>query len=77
MGEAIVRPIRGLRKRRKGRKLTAERRGEPKELTRGDCGFRRKLAASCRKASRLAAVARRKRSIFEKIWTEENCGPRK
>jgi hypothetical protein len=33
------------KKRRRGRHLAAGRRGEPKELTRGDCGSSRKLAA--------------------------------
>jgi hypothetical protein len=41
-------------KRHRGRNLAAGRRGEPKELTRGDCGSRRKLAAACRKVSRRA-----------------------
>jgi hypothetical protein len=36
--DVIVRPVKGLRKRRRGRKLTARQRGEPKELTQGDCG---------------------------------------
>jgi hypothetical protein len=30
--DVVVRPVRGLRKWRRGRKLTARRRGEPKEL---------------------------------------------
>jgi hypothetical protein len=77
MWEAVVKSVKGRKKRRRGRKLTAGRRGEPKKLTRGNCGSRRKLAAACRKASRRAAAALRKRNIFRKIRTEENCGPRK
>jgi hypothetical protein len=36
-----------------------------------------KLAAACRKVSRRATVAWRKRNIFRKSWTPRNCGPRK
>jgi hypothetical protein len=32
-----------------------------------------KLAAACRKVSRRAAVARRKRNVFRKIRTQRNC----
>jgi hypothetical protein len=75
--EAAVMPVGGLRKRRRDRNLAAERRQKPKELTRGDCRSRRKLAAACRKMSRRAAVAWRKRNIFRKIRPQGNCGPRK
>jgi hypothetical protein len=54
--DVVVRPVKGLKKRHRGRKLTAGRRGETKKLTRGNCGSRRKLAAACRKVSRHAAV---------------------
>jgi hypothetical protein len=64
-----VKPVEGLRKRHRGRKLAAGRRGEPKELTRRDCGSRRKLAAACRKVSRRARVAWRKRNIVRNKWT--------
>jgi hypothetical protein len=74
--EDVVRAVKGLKKRHRGRKLTAGRRGEPKELTRGNCGSWRKLAAARRKVSRHATVARCKRNVFRKIWTEVNCGPR-
>jgi hypothetical protein len=47
-----------------------------RELTRRNCGSRRNLAAACRKVSRRATVAWRKRNAFRKIWTEVNCGPR-
>jgi hypothetical protein len=68
--------VRELKKRHRGRKSTAGRREEPKELTRGNHGTRRKLAAPGRKVSRRATVARRKRNVFRQIWTDINCGPR-
>jgi hypothetical protein len=49
----------------------AGRRLEPNELNRGDRGFRKKLAAACRKASHRATVAWIKRNVFRKSWT---CG---
>jgi hypothetical protein len=73
---AVVKPVRGRRKRHRGRKQAAGRRGEPKKLTRGDCVSRKKLAAPCRKVSRSATVAWRKRNIFRKSLTQVNCGPR-
>jgi hypothetical protein len=42
--DVAVMPVEEPRKQRRGRKLTAGRRGEPKELTRRNCGSRRKLA---------------------------------
>jgi hypothetical protein len=54
--DVTVMPVKGLKERHRGRKSIAERRGEPKELTRENCGSRRKLAAVCRKVSRHAAV---------------------
>jgi hypothetical protein len=36
--DAIVKPVRGQKKRHRGRKQAAGRHGEPKELTRGVCG---------------------------------------
>jgi hypothetical protein len=51
--------------------LAAGRRGEPKELTQGDCGSRRKLAATCRKVYRHARVAWRKRDIVSNNWTRD------
>jgi hypothetical protein len=35
--DAVLTPVKGQKKRHRGRHLTAGRRGEPKELTRGDC----------------------------------------
>jgi hypothetical protein len=72
---AVAKPVNEQRKRHRGRKLTARRHGEPKELTQGDCGSRTKLAAACRKVSHRAAVAWCKRNVFRKIWTEVYCGP--
>jgi hypothetical protein len=75
--DAIGKPVNGRKKRHWGRNIVAGRRGEPKELTRGECRSRRKLAASCGKVSHRAAVARRKRNVFRKILTQGHCGPRK
>jgi hypothetical protein len=62
--DVAVMPVKGLKKQRRGRKSTAGRRGEPKELNRGNCTSRRKLAAACRKVSRHAAVVWRKRKLY-------------
>jgi hypothetical protein len=75
--EAVVKPVEGRKKRRRGRKLPAGRRGEPKELTRSDCGSGKKLAAACREVTSCARVAWRKRNLFKKIGTQGNCGTRK
>jgi hypothetical protein len=72
--EVAVMPVEGLKKRRRGRKSTAGRRGEPKKLTRGNCGSRKKLAAACRKVSRHATVAWLKRKVFRRSGTQENFG---
>jgi hypothetical protein len=53
----VVKPVKGWKKRRRGRKPAAGRRGETKELTRSDCGSGKKLAAACRKVSSCATVA--------------------
>jgi hypothetical protein len=63
-------------KRHRGRRITAGRRVKPTKLIRGDGESRRKLAAACRKVSRRAAVAWRRRNIFWDIRTQGNCGPR-
>jgi hypothetical protein len=75
--EAAVIPVRGRKWRHRGRKQAAGRHGEPKELTRGDHGSGKKLAAACRKASRRATVAWLKRNVFRKSWTHGDCGSRK
>jgi hypothetical protein len=71
-----VMPVKGLKKRRSGRKSTAGWCGEPKELNRGNHGSRRKLAATCRKVSRYATVAWRKKNLIRQIRTEVNWGTR-
>jgi hypothetical protein len=75
--DAVVKPVKGRKKRQRGKKQAAERRKEPKELTRGICRSRMKLAAACRKVYRRATVAWRKRIIFGKSSTQRNCGQRK
>jgi hypothetical protein len=75
--EAVVKPVKGRKKRLRGRKPAAGRRGGLKELTRSDCGSGKKLAASCRKMSSCAAVAWRKRNLLGTFGTQENCGPHK
>jgi hypothetical protein len=75
--DAAVMQVGGLRKRRRVRNLTAERRQKLKERTRGNRGSRRKLVAACRKVSRLAKEAWRKRNIIRITRTQVDCGPRK
>jgi hypothetical protein len=75
--DAVVKPVEGWKKRHRGRKPAAGRRGWPKEMTLGDCGARRKLAAAWRKVSSCATVAWRKRNLFKKIVTQGNCGSQK
>jgi hypothetical protein len=65
------------RKRRRACNLAAERRRKRKERTRGYPGSRRKSAAACRRVSRCAKVAWRRRNIIRKIRTLEKCGWRK
>jgi hypothetical protein len=62
--DAVLKPVKGRKKRHRGQKQAAERCEEPNELTRGIFGSRRKLAAACRKVSRRATVARRRRDVF-------------
>jgi hypothetical protein len=47
--DVAVMPVKGLKKRCRGRKSTAGRHGKPKKRNRGNCGTRNKLAAACRK----------------------------
>jgi hypothetical protein len=65
--DTVVQPVKGRKRRLRGKKQAAGRRREPKKLTREDCGPRMQLAASCRKVSRRATVAWRKRIIFRKL----------
>jgi hypothetical protein len=75
--DVAVMPVGEPRKRRRGRKLIAERCGEPKELNRGNHGSWRKLADTCRKMPRHAAVVWRKRKLFWRTATQEIYGRRK
>jgi seryl-tRNA synthetase len=47
--DAVVKPVKGQKKRHRGTKPAAGQCGDPKELTRSDCGSGKKLAAACRK----------------------------
>jgi hypothetical protein len=76
-GEAAVMQVGEPRKRYKIRNLAAERRQKRKERTGGNRGSRRKSAAACRKVSRRAKVAWRKRKLVRRSGTQENCGPLK
>jgi hypothetical protein len=64
--EAAVKSSGTLKKRQREWHLAAGRCGKPKEVTRGDCGSRRKLATPCRKLSRRARVAWRKRGVIRR-----------
>jgi hypothetical protein len=62
-------PVGEPRKRHRVSNLAAERLQKRKKKTRGNIGSRRKLAAACRKVSRRAKVAWRKKKLFRKIGT--------
>jgi hypothetical protein len=70
---SIVKPVKGRKKRHRDRKPAAGRRGEPNELTRGDCGSGKKLAAACKKITGRETVAWCKRNVLRKIVTQGNC----
>jgi hypothetical protein len=74
--EVSVMPVGGP-KRRRNRNLAAERRQKPKERTRGYCGSKKRVAIAGRKASRRAAVARRRRNVFTQERPGVKCGPLK
>jgi hypothetical protein len=67
--DAAVMPVGGPKKRCGIRNLAAESRQKLKERTQGYCGPMRKFAAACKKVSRRAQVAWRKRKLFRKIGT--------
>jgi hypothetical protein len=67
--EATVKPVKGRKKRRRGRKPASGQHEEPKELTRSDCGSGNKLAAACRKMTRHARVAWHRENFTKKDWT--------
>jgi hypothetical protein len=66
-----VKPIKGWKKRRRGKKQAAGRCEEPKELTWGENGSQRKLAATCRKVFCHAEVARCKKKSSGKLGPRE------
>jgi hypothetical protein len=72
--EAVVVPVGEPRKWRRVSNLAAERHQKRKERAKGNRGSRRKSAAACRKVSRRAKVAWRKRNLFRKIRILEKCG---
>jgi hypothetical protein len=63
--DAALMPVGGPRKRRRTLNVAAKSHQKLKERTQGYCGSRRKLAAACRKMSRRAKVAWRKRNLQE------------
>jgi hypothetical protein len=71
--DAVEKLVNGRKRRHRGKKQAAERCEEPEELTRGICGSQRKLAATCRKVSRRATVARRRRDTFKNERTQDGC----
>jgi hypothetical protein len=73
--EAAVMLVRKLRKWHRVQNVAVERHQKRKERTWGKIGSRRKSAATCRKVSRHAKVARQKRKLVRRIGTQENCGP--
>jgi hypothetical protein len=77
MEDAAVMPVGGLRKRRRDRKLAAGRRQKPNRRIQANCESKRRSAAACRKVSRRARVAWRKRNVFRRFETQINYGPRK
>jgi hypothetical protein len=70
--DAVVKPVRGRKKRHRDRKLIAGRREEPKKLTRGYCASRKRVTvASRRNVSRHARVEWRKKN-FQENWDPKN-----
>jgi hypothetical protein len=76
-GEAAVMPVGEPRKRRRVRNLAAVRRQKQKERIRTSCESKRRSTVACRKVSRRAKVAWRKRNLFRTVQTQRNCGLRK
>jgi hypothetical protein len=66
--DAVVKPVRGQKRRQRGQHLAAGQHEEPKKLTQGDCGSQGMLVAACRKVSRRAAVTWCKRGVVRKNW---------
>jgi hypothetical protein len=72
---AAVKSCRAMKKRHRGWHLAAERRGEPKEKFRGNCGSWKKLVTARRGTTRDAGVAWGKVHAVRKNQARENpCG---
>jgi hypothetical protein len=76
-GEDAVMPVGEPRKRRRVRNLATERRQKQKERIRTSCESKSRSTVACRKVSRHAKVAWRKRNLFRTVQTQRNCGLRK
>jgi hypothetical protein len=74
--DAAVMPVGELRKRRRDRNLAAGRRQKPKRRIQVTCESWRRLIVSGKKITRRATVAWRKRRVFRRTVSQENCGPR-
>jgi hypothetical protein len=74
--EVAEKSSRVTKKPHRGQRIGAGRRVKPTKLNRGDGESRKKLVATCRKVSRRATVAWRKRPIVRDIRTQGNCGRR-
>jgi hypothetical protein len=72
-----VLPVGEPRKLRRVCNLAMDHHQKMRERDWGNSGFSRKLAAACRKVSRYAKVAWRKRKLVRKIRTQGNYGSRK
>jgi hypothetical protein len=76
-GETAVMLVGGLWKRRRVQNLAAGPSQKKKERTTGNSGPKRKSAAACKRVSPRAKVAWRKRNLFRRTGTKENCGSQK
>jgi hypothetical protein len=74
--DAAVMSVGGLKKRRRDRNLAAGRRQNPKRRIQANCESKKRLAAACKKITRHATVAWRKRNVFRRIVTQGICGRR-
>jgi hypothetical protein len=70
--EAVVKSSGAQKKRHRGWNLAAGCHGKSKELTRRDCGSRRKLAAACRKGSCRTRVTWCNGYLIKKNQTRKN-----
>jgi hypothetical protein len=66
---ATAKPVRALRKRHRGWNLVAECHSQLQERTWGNCGSRKKLAATGRKMTRHAGATRHKVHVVRKYQT--------